>query len=73
MKAIITRANDNGTFSQVGTSNRTVATLKTATGIRNRAAAYANGKAYIIEFFTEESFYRDEPFRVEEVNPCDVS
>ena len=63
MKAIISRA-VNDSFPEVGTTNRMIVSgLKTQAGVMRRAKQYAQGKAFRVEFFTDDNFY-GEPYRV---------
>jgi hypothetical protein len=64
MKTLITRANEHGTFDAVGTTNRWLfSDISTEHGAINRAIQYSHGRAYRIEFFTDDGIY-GEPFRV---------
>lgn len=58
MKAIISRAREDGSIPEVGMSNRMlVSDLLTERGVIRRAKQYANGKAFRVEFFTDQNFY----------------
>jgi hypothetical protein len=64
MKILISRTNERGTFDTVGTSNRWLfSDITSERGAISRAIQYAGGKAYRIEFFHDERFYNEEPFR----------
>jgi hypothetical protein len=64
MKILITRADDRGQFPAVGTDNRWLFTdICSERGAIDRAIPYSNGRAYRIEFFHDEHFYNEEPFR----------
>jgi hypothetical protein len=73
VKFIITYANADGSFDEVGTLNRVVATLKTWRGAERRAQRFANGRDYRIEQFSGDRLV-GEPVRVETtrgVEPAD--
>ena len=60
MKVIVTRANEDGSFDEVGMNNRMVVSdLKTENGIKNRAAKFAQGKKHRLEFFYT-NFYQED-------------
>ena len=60
MKAIVSRARTDGSIPEVGTGDRMVVSgLKTEQGVIRRARAYARGKAFRVEFFTDARFYSD--------------
>lgn len=63
MKAIISRERNDGTFAEVGTSDRTVVAGLTYRGVIRRARRYAQGKRFRVELFHDEQFYA-EPYRV---------
>jgi hypothetical protein len=63
MKAIVSRT-VNGTFPEVGTSDRMlVSDLKTEQGVIKRARHYAQGKTFRVEFFHSDNLY-GQPYRV---------
>lgn len=70
MIAIISRSTTS-TFPEVGTSDRHIVALKTKTGIRLRARAYAGALNYRIEFFPYNDIYR-EPAWKETYNQTEV-
>ena len=61
MTAIVSRA-VNGTFAEVGTSDRMLVSLKTEQGVIRRGRKYAQGKTFRVEFFHSEHLYGN-PYR----------
>lgn len=69
MRAILTRAREDGTFPEVGTTGRTVTRTgqyKTEAGIRRLARGFGNGLPVRVEFFHGDSIY-GEAYKVEVV------
>jgi hypothetical protein len=56
MKIIVSLRHSDGTFPEVGMNNRTIFDGKSVSHILRRAANYANGRAYRVEFFANGIF-----------------
>ena len=64
MKAIISRQNPDGSYAEVGTTNRMViGHMKSERGILRFARKYAGSIGFRVEFFTTKNFY-GEPYKV---------
>jgi hypothetical protein len=64
MKIIISRQLTNGSWPTVGTSDRVLFSgVVTESAAIDRATKYAQGRAFRIEFFHDERFYNELPFR----------
>lgn len=59
MKAIVTRANADGTFDSVGMSNRTVVSAAGMIGLCRDARAFAGRNAVRLEVFSGDRIYGD--------------
>jgi len=67
MKIIISCQLPNGSWPTVGTSDRVLFSgIVTESAAIDRATKYAQGRAYRIDFFHDERFYNEEPFRTVE-------
>lgn len=57
MKGIVTRANLDGTFDQVGTNNRTIVEASRLVNLLRHARAYAGDRAVHVEVFYSDRIY----------------
>ena len=67
MKAIITRARPDGSFDEVGMSNRMISRGSNRR-LRQVARAFASGSSVRIEFFQGDNIY-GKPFKTEILEP----
>lgn len=61
MKAIITRAHADGSYSNVGTNERTILTYKKESKLYKFARSYAKTMPFRLEIWNNEADFRDCP------------
>lgn len=60
LKGIVSRALPDGTFPEVGMTDRTVVgPLKTDRGLLRNAAAFSQGRPFRLEVFPADNVHRD--------------
>lgn len=57
MKAIITRANSDGTWDEVGMNNRFIMTSRSESNMRKKAREYANPRDVRIQYLDPTNIY----------------
>lgn len=57
MRVIVTRQNEDGTYDEVGMSNRFLKTYKSLKRAHKEAKSYSAGRKYRLEIFYGESIY----------------